>query len=212
MLEQELKEIWKNSAQVEKVKFETSRLMIDLNTKMDRIEKDIRKRDRREISASVLGILMFGYFAFAIPFIITKVASVLGMIWFVYVIYKLRNVKKHKLPINLSLSFREQLENQKNYMLQEAKLLDTVLYWYVLPPFVINVIFIMGLGEPIDLGWTHKLTEVLPFTLKSKLTVLAFIAVFYAFIVWLNKRAVKKEFNPFIEKINHVLEQLKNDA
>ena len=55
MLEQELKEIWKNSSQKEKIKFETSRLLIDLKSKMDHIEKAIHRRDRTEIAASILG-------------------------------------------------------------------------------------------------------------------------------------------------------------
>ncbi len=89
MLEHELKEVWKNTSQTDNIHFNSSQLMNDLNNKMSRLEKIIRIRDIREISASVFGILLFGYFAYEIPFLLTKIASVFGMIWFLYVIYRL---------------------------------------------------------------------------------------------------------------------------
>ena len=212
MLEQELKNIWKNSSKAEQIKFETSRLMIDLNRKMNRFEKTIRYRDMREISSSVLGILLFGYFVYAIPFLLTKIASFFTVIWFVYVIYKFRAVKKHKSPANLSLSFREQLEHQKVNMIRQARLLDTVLYWYLLPPFILNVIFIMGLGSPTDFSWSNSIAnQLLPLTITYKIAYLLFIAVLYAGILWLNKRAVKKGINPVIKDIERVLQQLERE-
>lgn len=206
MFEQELKDIWKSAAQAEKIKFDLSRLLIDLNTKMKVLEKAIRKRDRREIAASFIGIPIFGYFAFSIPSIVTKIACVLGILWFCYVIYKLQRVKKNKIPIDLALPFRAQLENQKTNLLQQAKLLDTVLYWYVLPPFIMNIIFIMGLGGPEHFS-SLTLAKAFPFS-TTKIGTLAGLAVFYTFIVWLNKRAVKKTLRPAIEDIDRVLHQL----
>jgi hypothetical protein len=209
MLEQELKEIWKTSSQAEKIKFETSRLMLDLNQKTNHFEKGIRNRDIREIGASVFGILLFGYFAYEIPFLLTRIASILGVLWFVYVIYRFKNVKKHKLPTDLSLSFKEQLENQKKYTTQEAKLLDTVLYWYVLPPLAMNILFIIGLGNPVEYDWQHVIfSKLLPLSLNMKLFTLFGIVLLNSFIVWINKRAVQKEFNPFIAEIEKVIFQL----
>jgi Ca2+/Na+ antiporter len=212
MLEQELKNIWKNSSKTEQIKFETSRLMIDLDKKMKRFEKTIRYRDMREIGSSVLGILLFGYFVFAIPFLLTKIASFFTVIWFAYVIYKFRAAKKHKSPANFSLSFREQLKQQKGNMIRQARLLDTVLYWYLLPPFILNVIFIMGLGSPTDFNWSNSIAnQLLPLSMMSKIAYLLFVAVLYAGILWLNKRAVKKEINPVIKDIERVLEQLERE-
>ncbi len=212
MLEQELKNIWKNSSKTERIKFETSRLIIDLNRKMNRFEKTIQYRDIREIASSVLGILLFGYFVYVIPFLLTKIASVFMVIWFAYVIYKFRAAKKYKSSANLSLSFHEQLKNQKENMIQQARLLDTVLYWYLLPPFILNVIFIMGLGSPTDYSWANTTANrLLPLTITYKIGYLIFIAVLYAGILWLNKRAVKKGINPVIEDIERVLQQLERE-
>ena len=105
MLEQELKEIWRNSSRTEKIKFETSRLLIDLKNKINRMEKSIRNRDIAEITTAILMIPVFGYFAYEIPFMVTKVGCILTMIWVGYLIFKLKDVKRHKLPINLVLSY-----------------------------------------------------------------------------------------------------------
>ena len=212
MLEQELKNIWRNSSKAGRIKFETSRLMIDLNRKMNRFEKAIRFRDMREIGASILGIFLFGYFTYEIPFVLTKAASFFGMIWFAYVIYRFRAARKQKHPSNLSSTFREQLQNQKEYLLQQARLLDTVFYWYLLPPFIINVLFVIGLGDPKDYGWSNIIANnLLPISLFSKIGYLLFIAVLYAGILWLNKRTVKKDLKPVINDIERVLQQLESE-
>lgn len=212
MLEQNLKDIWKNSSRIEKIKFDLSRLMIDLNGKMNKIEKAIKSRDIREIGASIIGIIMFGYFAIVVPFPVTKIASVLTIGWFIYLIFKLKNNKKIKLPIDMTAAFNDQLERQRKNMVQEAKLIDSVLYWYVLPPFIMNIIFVLGIGDPLKYNWSTWAANVLPVTTNDKITVIAFIALFNVFVVWLNKRAVKKSINPIIKEIENVQSQLQSDA
>lgn len=211
MLEHELKDIWKNTPQTDNISFNSSQLMNDLNDKVSRLEKIIPARDLREISASVFGILLFGYFAYEIPFLLTKIVSIFGMIWFVYVIYRLKNIQKHKLPTDLTLSLRDQLENQKENMLQQARLLDTVLYWYVLPPFLMNILFVVGLGDPAEYGWSHLFAKVLPLSINMKIITLVGIALFNLFTLWINKRAVKKEIKPVIKEIERVINELESE-
>ena len=220
MLEQELKEIWKNSSQTEKIKFETSRLLIELDAKMNRVEKVIRRRDINEISASIFGILLFGYFTYEIPFPLTKIACILSIFWFGYLIFKLGNNKSKKRPIDLALPIREQLDNQKGNMLKEAKLLDTVLYWYVLPPLIANVLFIWGFGDPEKHNWFPLIVEklasknmlhLLPVSLKTKMAYFSGILMLNAFIVWINKRAANKTFKPIIKDIEKMQNQFDSD-
>ena len=212
MFEQELRDIWKNSSEAERIKFDLSQLLVDLNKKMKQIEKDIKKRDRREIIASVIGIIMAIYLAYVVPFPISKVACLLSITWFGYVIYKLRSTKNSAIPEDLTLPFRRQLEDQKANMQQQAQLLDTVLYWYVLPPYLVNVLFILGWADPAAIGWDHFLAGIFSsLTLTGKLTVLAFLAVFYGFIVWLNKHAVKVRYKPIIQDLDKLIHQLDSE-
>lgn len=212
MFEQELRDIWKNSSEAERIKFDLSQLLVDLNKKMNQIEKDIKKRDRREIIASIIGIIMATYLAYVVPFPISKAACLLSITWFGYVIYKLRSTKNSAIPVDLTLPFRRQLEDQKANMQQQAQLLDTVLYWYVLPPYLVNVLFILGWGDPAAIGWDHFLAGIFSsLTLTGKLTLLAFLAVFYGFIVWLNKHAVKVRYKPIIQDLDKLIHQLDSE-
>jgi len=211
MLEQELKEIWRNSSETEKIKFEMSRLLIDLKNKMSRIERYIRIRDILEITTAILFIPIFGYLAYEIPFVVTKIGCILLMIWFGYLIFKFRDVKKHKLPIDLALSFREQLANQKAYLLQEARLIDTILYWFLLPTLVAYSILVLGLGDPWEYGWSNILAnKILPIPLINKIVYLIFCAVIFAGILWKNKRSVNKIYKPVIKDIERVQQQLES--
>lgn len=211
MLEQELKNIWKSSSQVEQIKFDLSRLVIDLDSKMKRIEKVIRGRDLREIGAALIVVPLFGYLAYEVPYPIARVAAILTVIWAFYVIYKFRSVQKKRIKEDLSLSFRQQLENQKSNMMDQHRLLDTVLYWYVLPPYILNMAFVWGLGYPFDLEWSGSLIDHLPMSMTDKISLTIGLAIFNAFVVWLNKRAVRKTLNPLIADIERVQEQLEKE-
>ncbi len=211
MVEQELKDIWRNSSQVEKIKFDLSRLLIDLNNKATNLNKVIKKRDRREIIASVLASLLFMYLAYAVPFVIARIGCVLAIGAFTYLIFKLRNNRLLKKPIDLTLSFKDQLARQKQNMEQEARLLNNVFYWYILPPYIAQVVFIFGIGDPSAIGWDSSLLDHLPVTMAGKFRFITIISLFNIFVVWLNKRAVKKNIMPIIEEIDRLQQQLEKE-
>ena len=178
MLEQELKNIWNNSSQSGQISIETKQLTEEFNTKINSIQKKIRSRDIREIFASIIGILIFGYLLFEIPFPITKVACGLAIAWFVFVIVKFRKSKLQNTKTDISLTVTKQLNNQKTIMLQQSNLLNSALYWYTIPPFFMNFIFILGLENPIDYNWNNNIAEsVLPLTLNLKIITLIGLAL-----------------------------------
>lgn len=209
MLEQELKNIWKNSSKAAQINIETDRLTQDFDTKMTAIQKNIRKRDVREISASVFGILIFSFFAYEIPFPITKFSCFLSVLWFVYVIYRFRKSNQQNTSEKLSASLTKQLAHKKQLLQQQVKLLDSAAYWYAAPSFITNFIFIIGLGNPEDYNWKNLLTEnLLPLTITAKIGVLIGLAFFYLFGVWINKRAAKKDVQPILKNIEDIQQQL----
>ena len=211
MLEQELKNIWKNSSKAAQISIETEQLLNEFDTKMTHIQKKIRNRDVREISASVIGILIFSFFAYEIPFPITKLSCFLSILWFVYVIYKFRKSKLQNTAEKLSLPLKEQLAYKKQLLQQQVKLLDSAAYWYVGPSFITNLIFIIGLGNPADYNWTNQLAEnLLPLTVNAKIGTLTGLAFFYIFVLWINKRAAKKEIKPILKNIDVIQQQLNN--
>jgi len=110
MLEQELKEIWSASSKTAEISIKANRLIEELNHRVHTLQKKISARDNREIFASIIGIFIFGYFLYEIPFLICKFASILSMIWFVYIIFKFRKSKKQHITTDFSRSMTEQLE------------------------------------------------------------------------------------------------------
>ena len=212
MLEQEIKDIWSNSSRTAKISIDTNQLVEELNTKVDTIQKKIRIRDNTEIYASVFGILIFGYLSYEIPFPITKAACALSIIWFVFVIFKFRKSKIQNAKSNLHLSLTEQLEQQKVTMKLQLDLLDSATYWYTIPPFIINLIFIFGLENPSDYNWTNSIAEnILPLSMNLKIGTIIGLAMFYALTFWLNKRAIIREIKPLLNNIKTVEQQIKND-
>ena len=211
MLEQELKNIWKNSSKTAQISIETNLLVQEFDTKMTSVQKKIRNRDVREISASVIGILIFSFFAYEIPFPITKASCFLSILWFVYVIYKFRKSNQQDAPEKLSVSLTEQLSHKKKLLEQQVKLLNSAAYWYAGFSFITNFIFIIGLRNPVDYNWSNQLAEMLlPLTATAKIGTLIGLAFFYLFIAWINKLAVKKELQPILKNIAVIQQQLNN--
>ncbi len=212
MLEQELKDIWNNSSRTAQISIETSQLVEELNAKVNGIQKKIRIRDVREISASVIGILIFSYLLYEIPFPITKLACSFSIIWFAFVIFKFRKSKKQNAVTNLSLSITEQLAYQETAMQQQIIFLNSAAYWYSIPPFITNFIFILGLGNPTDYNWINSIANsVLPLTDNMKVITLIGLAFFYGFTIWINKRAASRDIKPLLKNIKVIQQQIKND-
>jgi len=212
MLEQELINIWKSSSKTAQISIETDRLVKEFDVKMTNIQKKIRNRDVREISASVIGMLIFGYLLYEIPFPITKLACTFSIIWFAFVIFKFSKSKNQNTINNLSLSITEQLKHQETTMQQQAILLNSAAYWYSIPSFIINFIFILGLETPAKYNWTNSVAEkVLPLTTNLKIVTLIGLALFYTFTIWVHKRAVTKEIKPLLENIKTMQQLIKNE-
>lgn len=209
MLENEIKDIWKNAGPSGQLKIDTKTLSEELTAKINAVQKDISRRDTREISAAIFGILLFGYLLFEIPFPLTKIACGLAIGWFVFVVVKFRKSKLSTSLSDFSLPLAEQLDQQQSRMIQQAALLNSALYWYAIPPFLMNVIFILGLANPADYEWTNRVAVTfLPLTSNFKIITLIGLALFYALIYWLNKNALAKEIKPMIARIEKMKQQI----
>lgn len=193
MIEDELVKIWQSSPNQERVKFEKSRLMIDVQSSVDSLHKKIKYRDFMEQLAIILTIPVFAYYAYDIPHILTKIASILIILFGIYVGIRLRNAKKHK-PGALTETYMEYLYKTREYLNIQKKLIDSVLYWYILPFMILMFLFVIGPGI------TGRLPHIIKMTLLS--TVIAMVTYF------LNKRAVEKQFTSRLEKIDELIKTM----
>ncbi len=191
MIEQELINIWKYSSKQEQVKFDKSKLLIDLQTNLDKIEKSLKSRDRRELIPAIVMIPVFGFIAFFIPFILSKIGAALIVLWCIYLIIRIKNLKKYK-PIVPSETYLNYLYKTREYFLIQKKMLDTSLYWYILPCLTGVLLFLIGFNMSYE-----RLTVNIIGTIGLG-----------AIIYIMNKRAVKKEFDPVINKIDEIINVL----
>lgn len=196
-MEDELVKIWQSSPNQERVKFEKSRLMIDVQSSMDRLDRHIRYRDLKEQIAVALVIPFFAYTAYEIPHTLSKIASILIIGWGMYIFVKLRNAKKHK-PSAFTETYLEYLHKTRHYLEIQKELLDSVLYWYILPGITLTMMFVLGfLGIP---G-------------KSKFIInMAILNVVLAIVTYvLNKRSVKKQYTPRLAKLDELIKVMERE-
>ena len=191
-MEEELIKIWQSSPNQERIKFEKSRLIIDMQSSMDKFHRAIRFRDLREQIAIVIVIPAFVYSAIAIPFLLTKLASVLIVIWAIYIFFRLRSARKHK-PGAFFENYLEYLRQTKAYLQIQKQMLDNIIYWYILPGMSLTMLFVLGFsGEP------GKSKFIMRMAVGN--VVLAVVTYF------LNKNTVRKEFIPRIKKVDELIQ------
>lgn len=208
MEEQELKKIWKNSSKTEDININTSQLLKDFKVGMENRERIVRRRDRREIIGAIIGVFGFGYSFYAYPNLISRIGTVIGLVALAYIVYKLRNNRKSKLVRELFLPIQEQLSYQKQFMVNQYKLLDTVVFWVSAPIFIANTLLVWGVSKS-DQSLT--ILEQLTTKWESKLVATLIFALLFGYIGWMNKKAAKLNWKPLIKKINIILDTLKEE-
>jgi CDP-diglyceride synthetase len=197
MINDEIDEIWKSFPKAEKVKFEKHRLMLELQSNLDNLHKQMRSRDTREIYAAKIVIPMFILTAVLIPFLITKIASILVAIWSCFVIYKLRQTNNNKI-LNYNENYLIYLQQNKEYLQNQKKLLDSVFWWYIIPfLFCMSLFFIGFLDNSNKSNWVIT-------------TLLIGVVLFSVFIYIMNKRVSKNEFDGRISKIENLIKMMKS--
>ncbi len=208
MIDQELKRIWKGASSSERITINKTQLLNQLKDKMDKMDRNIKARDKREIYASVAGIVAFSLAAWDIPFILSKIACFFAIGWFIYVIYRLKKERKGE-ATDLNLSFRDQLEQRKQYIMGQSKMLKSVVYWYALPPFLMNLLLFLGAGNPDSADFF--LSGIIPGSLVEKVIIVVFLGLFYGYIAWMNYSTAKKNLDPLVEQIEQTQRELKEE-
>jgi len=184
---EELKEIWEYGVS-NTIDIKNETLMKDLSVELDRFERRIAKRDKLEIGVAIILIPLFLGAAFFVPMLLPKIAFFLFVPYLLLVIYQLKAVKKHKV-VNNSVDVGESLRHQRLYYAKERDLLNSVLYWYILPPAVLQIVLYV--------------TFV---TSTGKLAFFIGLVVMVSVVIYiLNKQAVKKDLDPMIRKLDDAI-------
>lgn len=205
MEEQILKNIWKRSSQNEDILINKETLMKDFKDKMERREQIVRNRDLRENIGALIGIVSFLYTFYEYSNIITRAGCIIGVISLLYLMYKLHNNRKSKFTQELFLPIQDQLKHQRQFMVNQEKLLDTALYWMFIPIFIATILSFWGFSKS-----EQPLTVIEQFTAKweAKLLITLVIALIFGYLGWMNKKAARVNWRPLVKQIDTVLENL----
>ncbi len=194
MLDQDLKNIWQRAGQTEFVNLNEPQLLTQLKPQIESFQKEIATRDAREIQATFLLMPAFAIIAYFVPNTLSKIGAALIIPYCLLVIYMLKQVKKYKVS-DFNLPIKDYLKQYYRYVAKEMRLMQTVAFWYILPPAISLTLFFTGLEE-------NKVQ--LAFTLIA-------LAAAYLGIIMYNFRSVNKDFKPLLARINDQIKALESN-
>ena len=202
-MEDELIALWQSSPKHEQIKFEKSRLILELQASMNRFDKAIKFRDWLEIGAALVLIPIISYQVYAQPNYLAKFAALWIVLVIVFIVYKLLKARKNE-PLEVD-SYLEYLKKERAYLMKQKSLLENILYWAVIPMLVGFFSFLAGSLGVFNKSWQ----EVLRIK-KMWIGLLAALATTVT-IPLLNKWSVKREINPRIKKLDELIRLMESE-
>ena len=202
-MEDELIALWQSSPKHEQIKFEKSRLMLEVQASMNRFDKAIKFRDWLEIGTALVLLPLFSYQVYVQPIYLAKLAALWTVLVIVFIVYKLIMARKNK-PSKVD-SYLEHLKKERVYLIKQKTLLENVLYWAVIPMLVGFFSFLAG-----SLGVFNKSWQEVTRIKKVWIALLAAIATTVT-IPLLNKWSVKREINPRIKKLDELIHRMESE-
>ena len=196
-MEKELINLWKSSPDQEKVKFELSRLMLDVQANAEKLHRDMKWLYLREGLGAIIAIPMFSYYAYVAPYVLTKIAFGLIAMWAAYILYVIKK-SKEKIPDQFSVNYLNYLQKTEEYLEDQMRLRENIIYWYVLPFISFIYLGLLGtyLAKPEGRGF---------------LLIVAIICFWGSLgVYFLNKRSAKKYVKPKLEKVRNLIAALEN--
>jgi len=188
---QDFKQIWQAGNNKDFVKFKPEQISKEIISKLDKFNKAVKRNAYTEIVVAIILIPVFSYLAIEIPFVLSKIGAIIITLSLFLIIYKILQAQKKEME-NFDLPMQEFLLNRKQQLLKQIQLIDSVLYWYILPPGIGVLLFVIGASA-------NLLTLIIS---------LVFALSVYVFIYIINKRAVKKRFKPLLEELENCINEL----
>ncbi len=198
MIEDEFIKIWQSSNNQERIKFEKSKLMIELQSSLGYLHRWWHYLELGEVSLAVIGILLSCFLAYIIPVILLKVVMILIAILAIYLTSKYQGIKKYK-PNDLEENYLEYLKKNRKYLEAQKNFLKTYINWGILPVYPIMLLFVIGIWNKVSAY----------FILIIFINVAAIIIGGYGY--FLNQKRVKKKINPRLKKIDTLIKLIEED-
>jgi|GEM_PF-2369728 len=211
MEDQELKNIWKRASEYQEITMDTQQLIRQFKTGMEQREQIVRRRDLREISTALVCIAGLSYMAFDFLWSPVTIGILITIGAFVNFIYTLRSNRKSKFTQRLFVPIKKQLEQQRLFMRNQSKLLCTVLYWAVLPIFSGYMMIVWSIWDIENYDVSSLIKLLYPNDIRDKMIMTVMVLASVSYMVWINKKAARVNWEPLINKIDVIINEMENE-
>jgi CubicO group peptidase (beta-lactamase class C family) len=189
MHDDELKALWRAQRIEPAPPLPDAEQLAEMERKTKALDRTILWRDRRENSAALLVMAIFGVYFFVFPTLLARIGCVIvilsSLVVMAYPMWRKRRVPKAAPEATMT----EALESELRKVEVEIALLRSVLWWYILPGCAGVIVFVAGLSVPI--AWPVIFT-------------LCVIAL-DAFIYRINQKAVDQRLLPLKRELESLL-------
>ncbi|WP_430905647.1 hypothetical protein [Maribacter sp. 2-571] len=195
MIEDELIRIWQSSSNQERVKFEKSKLMLELGSSLERFQIWWKNMERVNVISGWVTVLGFIPCIIWVPYTSMKISSALIMVWAIYIGTRGKSLKKFK-PSDLEENYLQYLEKTKTYLLAQKGFFETSLNWRVLTILPIYIFFFTGI-------WDKPLARYV-----GVISFFALVGILiYSYCK--SKRIVRNKISPRITRVDELIKKLK---
>jgi hypothetical protein len=192
MDEDSLKRLWRNTGSMQKIEINSEKLIESVSNKLSNMERMIKRRNRLEIFLAIVMLVLFVWWAIVVPILAVKIGSSIIGAACLLVVFRLTRARKVNLKQENVSDIKFELMVSLQLVKQEFNLLNTVLWWYLLP-FFVGIVFIFY-------AYLHSLLSFSIYTL--------IVVLIYGFIWYKNKRVAKDYLKPLEKNLTRILSEL----
>jgi FtsH-binding integral membrane protein len=193
----DLKNDWQKKVQATEVSDEIQETVNMLLDKVNKIDAEIKRRDRLEIGAALVLIPVWVVGLFLSASTIQSVGFVCAILSCLYIPYKMQKAKQVKPAADSSM--RAHLERERKKVLQQKDMLESIVWWY-LGPLGVSIAFI-SLGSNVNASGMPIVSAFTAFYLVA-------VVALYTGIYFMNKKGVNTKLKPLLENIDKQLGEL----
>jgi len=197
MNDDELKKLWQQQP-LREPSISAEQLVSAMQRKTSQLRRILDARDLREVSVCAAMMIVFASFAFYERAPVSRLGDWIVIGSLIFICWKLVHTRRTTPPAPPGATTVESLRAELTAVRAQSRLLESVLWWYLLPPFIGLVVMTWGRLP------TNNLANLLGGVLASMLVTLFFIAV-YGFIYWLNQWARAKQLLPVEAQLESLL-------
>jgi hypothetical protein len=166
-------------------------LVASVRTRAEKLDRTLRRRDRRETVVAVAVSLIF-LAAFPVSGLVTRIGILVTVAAAIFIVFMLRRARRGEGTLEPDAPVLVVLDQKRARVGAQIRLLRSVVWWYILP-IGVGVMLVFGGG----VGWG-------PLTMGYGAAVVVLGWVVHA----LNQKAVRTELVPRHEELDSLVREL----